>query len=121
MLDEANNIMESRFQRHKEWYSCFAYFHPENSSTLPTKLSSEILQNVYDKLQTFHPEVEIEILKNELLDFSRKWKSLSLTLPNHKGEGITTTNSEISEDVFKTRGQQHAKLYFILRHISAQI
>jgi hypothetical protein len=98
-LDKVINVMESGFARHKELYSCFEYFHPEKISTLPTKLSSEILENVCDKFQTFYPEVEIEVLKNELLDFARKWKSLSLALPNPKDdEDITTINAESKED-----------------------
>jgi hypothetical protein len=61
-----------------------------------------------DKLQTFYPEVEIEVLKNELLDFVRKWKSLSLALPNptDDDEDITTINAESNEDEYNSRGQQ---------------
>ncbi|GFS33323.1 hypothetical protein NPIL_582041 [Nephila pilipes] len=63
-IDHVTDAMEWRFASHEELCSCLEYFHPESFFTQPTKLSSKVLQNICDKLQTFYREIQTEVLRN---------------------------------------------------------
>jgi hypothetical protein len=78
-LDTVIESLENRFSKHKEMYVDFEWLHPTNFKLI-SNLPENSMNKIAELLTDFSPNIDKQILQDQLIDFAGKWDSLSKTL-----------------------------------------